>query len=876
MNEIKNAIIKANINAPGGNLELDNLQYSIRTVAALQSPADLENIIVSTKNNTPVFLKDIASVEDSYAKATSYFGMYKEGISQEKTVTPAISLTVTRNDSTDTIKPSNEIKELLENGKGKLYPEDVLITISNDMAVKVDEQLADVTGNAISGLLIIIIVLFLFIGFQESLIVSFVIPISLLCTFMLLQYSGMTLNRISLLALIIALGMLVDNAIVVMENINRIRGQGLDIKSASKFATNQVAQAVAASTLTTMAAFFPMALMSGIRGDFMKVIPITVMFAVGASLIISLIITPALCSRFLRTHKVKNKEKNPKLVLIQNILSVLLVFCLSLYAFSNGSFGLLSWSSAVLFSGAMYLKKFKYNNSPLNGSSFIKLYEGFMAGILRDKKRKLSILAVTLLIFIISLSVIPLGLLKIALVPTVDNPNISIVVETPTGYLLDDSGTVVKEIENVLFTYPEIDNFISKVGIEGANSAQLSVVLVPYEERARASMEIVDQLRADVKNIAGARITVNQGSRGLSGDIPISIELKGDNLEELAETAEDFKNILNSIPGVVEPSTSLGEGAPEIQVVVDRQRASLLGIDPTTIGTEIRNAVQGIKVSTLRENQKEVDIVIRTSAERFNTLRDLEKVYFTSSAGEKIAFTQVASLVETRGFSAIEHQDLQRIIKVEADLTKGITVNEVLSTFKSKISDYSVPGDVTISYGGESEATAEVFGELAVKMIVAVILVFIILVIEFNSLSQPLTILFTVPLAVIGVMFGLIITHNNFGMYAFMGVVSLVGIAVNNAIVLVDFTNDLRKKGYDMLDALTEAGKIRFLPVFITSMTTIGAILPLALKDLTYGEMGFTLIFGLMTSTVLTLVIIPILYSLVEEYKLQFQKKYPF
>ncbi|MFZ5967721.1 MAG: efflux RND transporter permease subunit [Bacillota bacterium] len=889
VSEIRNAISKSNVNAPGGELSLDGLNYNIRTVAAFNAVEEIENIIVSNKNSTPVFLKDVARVQDDFAQATSYSEMYVKGVSEDKDITHSISISIVKKDDADTIKPSEDIKKLLADQKGRLYPEDVFISITEDAAVEVDERLGDVTGNAISGLLLVIVVLFLFIGFRESLIVAFVIPLSLFASFILMNLYGMTFNTVSMLALILALGMLVDNAIVIMENIDRYRDEGMDISNASKIATNQVAPAVASSTLTTMAAFLSMAFMSGPMGEFLRVIPITVMFAIGSSLVISLAITPALCSRFLSKHKVERKDRNTRMEFIRNIMSVVLVFGISLYAFSDkGSFGWLSWTGAIIFSAAMVIKKFKFREDLGHDSKIIQAYTGFLSNILATKRRRIALILLALVLFVTSLATIPLGLLKIELVPATDTTSLSINVETPTGYLLEDTGSVITEIEQVLFSYPEIESFVSNVGNTGSrntiatasgrdksNTGKISVYLVPLEERERTSMEIVESLRRDMKDIAGAKITFEEARRGPSAGTPISIELRGDNLDELSGIANDFEETLTSINGVIEPNVSSGEGAPELQVVVHKQRASLLGLDPTMIASEIRNAIQGVKASTFKENQDEIDIMIRTYEEKFNTIKDIENIYFTNSMGEKIAFSQVAALEETKGLTAIDHDDLQRIVKVEADLSEGITMNEVLKEFQLKIKDYPMPEDISVSYGGEAETTEDTFAELFLNLIMAVILVYIILAIQFNSLSQPLTILFSVPLAVVGVMPGLILTNNSFGMYGFMGIVSLVGIAVNDAIVLVDYINYLKRDGYDMKDAIVEAGKTRFMPVLATSITTIGGILPLALKDLEYGQMGFALIFGLMTSTLLTLIFIPVLYSLSEEFKGWFQKKVP-
>lgn len=885
IDNIKSAIQYSNINAPGGDIELDDMQFNVRTVAEFEEIEEMEEIVVTVKDGLPIYLKDIAYIEDTSSDATSYSQIYDTSLSNGKSATMTITLSVMKDTDADIVGLSNEIKELIETGKGSLYPEDVFVAITGDEAVEVNEKLNDVVNNAISGLLIVIVVLFLFIGFRESIIVAFVIPLSLLSSFILMEYSGITLNTMSLVALILALGMLVDNAIVIMENIDRIRDEGLDVTSASKVATNQVAPAVFAATLTTISAFLPMAITSGMLGEFLKTIPITVMFAIGASFLISLVITPALCSRYLSKYKAKAKNTNSKLVFLRKILSIIFVFVLSLFAFmQDGKFGVLSWIGAIAFSGGMAIKEFKLSNSNHGDLKIIKHYINIMDKVLKSKVRRITVVIVAMAIFFASLLTIPLGILKIELFPTSDSTSITIDVETPSGYLLDDTSSVVSEVEEILFAYPEIESFVSKIGNTGnaiqsggdnPNTAKISIDLVEMEERERSSIEIVASLRKEVKNIAGADITVGQSSMGPGSDKPISIELKGENLDLLEEVANDFKDILAGIPGTAEVSTSIGDGSKEIQVDIDKTQASLLGLSPLSIGQEIRNAIQGVEVSQFKENQDEIDIIIRTSDEEITIIDDFNKIYFTSNTGEKIAFSRVASLVETKGYNSIEHDDLKRIVKIESEMDGSSNSNMILNQFRTKISSYNLPKDIEVSYGGDAKQINESFTDMFINMILAILLVYIILSIQFNSLSQPLVILFSLPLAIIGAILGLIITNNNFGLLSFMGIVSLVGIAVNDAIVLVDYTNYLRKKDYGLLEAIKEAGKTRFLPVLATSITTIGGILPLALEDPDYAQMGFALIFGLVASTVLTLLIIPIIYSLSEEFKIWFKKRVP-
>jgi HAE1 family hydrophobic/amphiphilic exporter-1 len=706
---------------------------------------------------------------------------------------------------------------------------------------------------------------------------------SLLSSFILMTYGGITLNSMSLVALILALGMLVDNAIVIMESIDRLRDEGVDVNTAAKNATNQVAPAVFSATLTTMAAFFPMAMIEGMMGQFLKSIPITIIFAIGSSFVISLSITPALCARFLSTHKVKSNHHGKLLTLIRKIISVAFVVTLSLLAFANnGKLELLSCIAAVIFGSLMALRAFILNGRSMGEIKFIKIYINILGGILRSIFKRLVLLIVAVSLFVGSVLAVTNGFLKIELMPSSDSTSLTIDIETPPGYLLEDTGTVVSKIEEIVLEYPEIKNVVSKVGSTGSmrssggsNTARVSIDLVPEEEREKSSTEMIDALRKNFDNIAGASITVEQQTMGPSSGKPINVRISGEDTATLGQVAHDVKSMLKGIDGTADVATSLEDGSPQLKILVDKERASALNVSISTITAGIRNALQGIEATTIKQNGEEIDIILHTNDNSINSVHDFENIYFTSNTGQKIQFSRVAYLEEAKGASAITHEDFKKVVSVESNVKDGINSTEVLKTLQEKLKDYALPEDTSISFEGEMRHIRQSFTGLLIAMLVAIFLVFLILSIQFNSLSQPLVILFSVPMAIIGAIGGLILTKNNFGVFGFMGIVSLVGIAVNDAIVLVDHINYLRKNGSPMIEAIKDGVRSRFLPVMATSITTIGGILPLALKNPDYAQMGFALIFGLIASTVLTLLFIPILYSIVEGLKIKIQRKIP-
>ncbi|MFT9494103.1 efflux RND transporter permease subunit [Anaerosolibacter sp.] len=887
LEQIKNAIALSNINFPGGDIVLDNKNYNIRTVGEFANVKDLENIVITYMGSSPLFLKDIAEIEDGYASPKSYSRMSNHLGTNDASVKKAVAITVKKKEEADVIKTSNKIHKLLEKGEGSLYPKELQVEVSGDTAEYVEDELGTVVQNSKSGLLLVIIVLFLFIGFGESLVVSMVIPLSIFIAFGLMDITGMTFNNITLFSLILAVGMLVDNGIVIMENIDRLRLMGLPTNLAAEVGTNQIAPAVASSTLTTLAAFFPIMLTTGIMGAFIKPIPITVIFALSASYFVAITITPALCTLVLKEHRrAERLAKHPLIEKGLQVASVLFVFVLSLYAFKNEEGGLLGFGTlsiifAVLFSGAMIAKKF-LRKGDRKEHFIIGGYGKILYDIVKSKWRRRAVVGTVFIAFVLSLALIPLGILKVEMFAQNDYTRLYVNIEAPLGTSLDTTSAIAEEVEKRLLSFKEIKSFVSNVGITGAdsletitvgsasnpNTARIIIDLHDKKVRDKTSMELAVIFREAIKDIPGAKIEVQELEDGPPTGKPIYIELNSENFEDLKLVADDFTGILKSLEGTRDVESSMEEGSPELQIKVDKKKASYLGLDDMTVALGIRNAVNGLKATTFRNNQDEIDVIIHTSKEKLQSKDDLEKIYFPSRLGQMIPLSQVAEVIETKSITAIHHEDLKRQVSIAADVLTGTIPGDVTKAFKEAISTYPIPESMTIGYGGEEESMQESFTDMFTNMVIAAILVFLILAIQFNSLSQPLIILFSVPMALIGVMPGLVLTGNTFGFVSFVGVVALVGIAVNDAIVLVDYINYLRKSGYSLQDAVKETGVTRFMPVMATTITTVGGILPITIRQPFFAPMGYALICGLSMATILTLLVVPVLYTMLEEFKM--------
>lgn len=887
LDQIKNIIATSNVNFPGGNIVLDDKNYNIRTVGQLENIKQLENLVIVYQDSGPLYLKDIATIIDGYKDTKSYSRLSVNMDSKEPIMKRSISISIKKKEDSDIIRTSSLIHEIIEVERGISYPDDLEVQISGDTAKFVRNSLGAVTSNALSGLFLVLIVLFLFIGFTEAVIVSTVIPLSILLALWMMKLNNMTFNTITLFSLVLAVGMLVDNAIVIMENIDRLRFKGLDAVTAASVGTNQIAPAVSAATLTTLAAFFPILLTPGIMGEYIKSIPLTVMFTLIGSFFVAMTITPAFCSILLKKHRsqIIVEHKNIKTI-FKKIFSILFIVILALAAFAeDGKIGLLSIIFAIIFGLMMAAKQF-IKQKKFEDGFIIRNYSKILYKIIQKKKLRWTVVISVFSIFLTSIALPILNILKVEMFAQSDFDRIYIDIETPNGTTIEITDKISKEIEKLMFEYDEIAGFVANIGITGADSfssisdnagdpniGRIILDLIPEENRDITSMDLAAQIRGKLKNITGAKINIVEAENGPPSEAPIAIDIMGEDLSKVEIVASDFEEMLRNIPGTRDVTSTVSEGDPELQIRIDKERAARYGLNDMSIAMSIRNAVNGLKATTYRVNQEEIDVIIKTSESKLNKKTDIERLYFYNSKGQTIEFNQVARLIETKGYTTIVHEEMKRRVKVTSQLKDGIVAADVSKIFDEKIANYNLPKGLTTTQGGEIGDIQETFLDMFINMIIAAILVYLILAVQFNSLSQPFIILFTVPMALIGVMYGLLLMGHNFGFVSFVGVVALVGIAVNDAIVLVDYINYLRKNGYELYDAVRETGITRFIPVMATTITTAGGILPITLKQEFFAPLGYALIFGLTVATVLTLVVVPVMYTMLEEGKLKKERK---
>ncbi len=709
--EIKDAILNNNVSTPLGEKVLNNVNYAVKTDNAYENIDDIKKTIVATRNGYPVFLKDLAAIEDTYKQQESYAVKGKNLHSGEDSVNQAVYLAIYKKKNMDTVKINMMIRDTIEHSKGSLIPDNLDISYSSDMSKYINQSLNDVFGNAATGLLCVIIILFLFINLSESLIAAFVIPISLLITIICFQYINISYNILSAMGLIMALGMLVDNAIVLIESINMNKQKASSIAEAVRRAVNEVGPAICSSTLTTVGALFPLAILSGDEGKIIRIIPIAAIIALIASFAVSIIITPTLCSRFLKIKTVGLSKR-------KKVLLIILIAILSLFAFSNnGKLTIVSFLGLMVFSMASYIKLFRNTHSI--SERVINRYKRFLSQMLVSKRKRRILFVVTTLIFLVSLVPLLTDILPKEAMPVTDNTTIYVNISLPKGSTLEDGKALLGDVHKTLSSYQEIETYIAEFSKE---KISITAELFKKEKRKTHSKYIMSSLSNDFKKIPGIKSKVTNPDSEEEGS-PISIELRGDDLKLLKSYANEYKNILNGIKGVTDTRISTEDGQPQFKIKYNKEKAAMLGLNPSNMDYEIWQTLNSEKITTLKENNKEIDIRLKSSDLSFHKKDDFNNILFSTSEGNKIPFQSIATTKKAEGVNIIQHTDNKRTIKILAESDPSITVNSILAEFKSKIknSEHKSNENVEVYYTGYAEKMDDSYSDMQNKMILALI-----------------------------------------------------------------------------------------------------------------------------------------------------------
>jgi multidrug efflux pump subunit AcrB len=806
--KIIEAIQGANENIPGGYIDIGASRFNVQTSGSYKSIDDIKNTIINSRENNLLYLKDLAEIYYAY-EDKSYYARF-----QGKT---AVYITVSQKTGTNIFSIRDALEDQIISFKKKLTKSVQLETVF-DQSDSVAYRLNGFFLNLFQGLLLVGMVVFLAVGLRASVIVILAIPISIMIGLGFIDLSNYGLEQMSIAGLVIALGLLVDNAIVVIENISRFMRLGYSKKDAAIQGTSQIAWAVVSSTTTTILAFVPIMMMQNITGDFIRSMPVTVVYTLSASLLISLILTPFLSQKFLKMEDVKNES------LMRRFLN---------HEIEN-----------------RYRKTLDY--------------------VLKNPKR---IILLTLIIFISSLALFPL--IGVSFFPKAEKPQFIINIDTPEGTNLQRTDQITQFVDSVLISEPAIKHYAVNIGhgnpriyynvIPRRNSSTFAQFFVTLKEQDLDIFEqLIKDLRIKLKNLPGAKIEIKEFEQGPPVEAPIAVRILGDNLTTLKKVASNIEDIISNTKGTINIKNPLSTTKTDIHIKINRDKAGFLGIPLIEIDRTVRASLVGLPVSKFRDREgKEYNITIRLPFEKKINIEDLDKIYVSSVTGVQIPLRQIASIQFIASPMLINHYNLERNVTITSDVIGDLSVDGITKEIIVKLERYAWPKGYYYNMGGELESREESFGGMAKAGIVAIIGIFAVLVLQFRSYSQPLIVFSAIPLAVVGSMLALFITGNSFSFTAFIGLTSLVGIVVNNSIILVDYTNRLRTDGKDIISALKEAGETRFIPIVLTTATTVGGLLPLTIGGGTlWAPMGWTIIGGLMLSTVLTLLVVPVLYKL--------------
>ncbi|MDO4530795.1 MAG: efflux RND transporter permease subunit [Bacillota bacterium] len=815
-NTISGILAAENMNLPSGSLSQGDTTVSIRTIGEFTSIQDIQNLPIPTATGAVVHLSDVARVEEVEADRSSF-----SYINGEK----GIIISVDKQSTANLVKVSDALKAEMEDLQ-KDFPELEMYMLT-DTAEYIELSLSNITQTAFLAAIIAFFVLFLFLKNAVTAgIIAVSIPTSIMATFAMMYVTGINMNMISMGGVAIGIGMLVDNSVVVLDSIYQYYERGYSASEAAEVGAKEVSMAITASTLTTVAVFVPLALTGGTTGAMMQNLSFTIVYALVASVIVALTFVPMACALLLKREVKTFQWKNIKFL-----------------AFLD------HWDAAI--------------------DMLSRKYEGMLKWALAHRKK--TVISVVV-VFILSLFCIPLA--GMDFMAAMDQGSASVTVTLPNGTDLDTTEETTLEVLYRLQNIEEVDMVYANVGSgmmsAGTNAASVTVNLVEKADRSRSTDEVVAEIEGLLADIAGAEITVasSDAAMGSMGGSDVTMNVYGYDSKTLVEAEKALVEYLETIPGLSKVEGSTGDTVPEAMITIDRGKASQYGITTAAVAGALNTAISGSTATEYKVDGTEIDVVLRYDTEQVNYLTDLNDLTVTSGMGTQVPLGNIATITMGETATTIMRENQKNYITINAD-AGDMSGNEAQELVIDAMKDFELPEGCYYEFGGMMEMMNESFGQLGVAMVVAVLLVYMIMASQFESLRYPFIVMFSMPLAITGAIFGLLITGNTITMPAMMGFVMLIGMVVNNGIVLVDYTNQLMDRGMNCYDALTSAGPRRLRPILMTTLTTVLGMLPMALAASEGSEMmqalAIGVIFGLTLSTVVTLVFIPVLYMWMNE-----------
>jgi hydrophobic/amphiphilic exporter-1 (mainly G- bacteria), HAE1 family len=824
LSQVNQVLQMENFNSSSGTVNEDQRQYFVRSMQQFETIDDIKEVAILTSTGNIVYLRDIANIVDGYKDDTQLTRVDQGS---------AVGIHLMKQSDANTVEACDAVKAEL----AKIQAEsdvDLNFKIVTDQSSFIKQSLQSTQTTMWEGALLAMLVLFLFLrNLRSTFIVFTAIPLSIVATFILMYFNGNTLNLITLGGLSLGVGRMVDDSIVVFENIYRHRKLGLPPLEAALTGASEVGSAVIAATMTLIAVFLPILFVQGLASVIFKPMAITISFAIFCSLMVALTVVPLMASRMLTEEAIKDREGGSGRI-----------------AAMVNKFG--DWIDGL---GERYTKLIKWSLD----------------------HRKIVSIGVTVLM-ILSVALTPL--IGAEFLPSTDSGEIAISVETDQGSRLENTDQIMGQIEDKLHSLPEVATIFSSIGGSAnmfldtgtqADQGTISLKLVPKSERRKSVTAMAEEIRTQLSDIAGAKINVSvtDMTSGMMSGSGVNVRIEGDDLTVLKTLSDQVTTIVSNVPGTREVAASLSDGKPEVQIKIDRQRAAALGLTPMQVSAEIKNAMQGTVATRYKVEGTEVDVRVSYIPQNHEDLEYLQNLDIRSSTGAMIKLSQIATFELAQGPVRITRVDQVR----EADITANLLnrdLKSVVSDIQAQVVNINLPAGYTIEYTGANEDMMESFSSLGVAFILALLLVYAVMAIQYESFFNPFIIMFSVPTAFIGIVFGLFLTGRSFSVPAFIGIIMLVGIVVSNAIVMVDYLERLRRRGMEREAAIIEAGRVRLRPILMTAFATILAMLPLGLGLGEGAEMSSPLatvvIGGLLVSTLITLFLVPVVYTVCDDW----------
>ena len=828
--DIMGALQRQNVELPGGRIESLSKEYTIKVKGEFLNVPDFNDLVIAYDKGAPVRLRDVGKAEDGMQE--------KRDIARFNGI-PAVGMGVQKQSGTNTVAVVNAVKAEIEK-INKTLPPGMNLNIAIDQSTFIRRSIAEVQKHLILGSLFAILAVFIFLGNVRTTLISAVaLPISIIATFALIRVFGFTFNNMTMLALTLSVGLLIDDAIIVIENIYRHVEEGMAPREAATFATTEIGLAVMATTFAIVAIFLPVAFMKGMIGRFFLQFALTVVFSVLVSLLVSFTLTPMMASIFLK--RVVVKKGNP--------------------------------------SGAPASIKTHHRLADGFNRGYKKLEAGYRRVLVFSLDHRVIMLVGALLLFAGSLYTTKY--LGKEFVPPEDQGQFIVRLEAPIDYSVDKADELFRPAEEILRKMPEVKAVFYRLGIGGSiNRAIMMTSLIPKSERKKSQMDLKKEIRQRLRQFPGLKVSAEDFSLigGGQRQVPIQYSIRGPDLAAIQGYAKQIAGNFSKIPGIVDVDTSLEMGKPELKVYIDRDKAADLGVDVATIAQAINLLISGETDVTKYKDEtrgKRYDLRIRLNPEERRDPDDLGKLYVRSRDGRLVELRNFVRVQEGGGPSVINREDRQRAITLFASL-EGVPLGEAMEGLNA-IAAKILPPDYLPKYRGQADTMQESFGFLLFAIVLGVIMAYMVLAAQFESFVHPFTVLLAMPLSFIGAFGALLLTGNTISIFSFIGLILLMGLVKKNAILLVDYTNVLRERGLSRREAILEAGPVRLRPILMTTFAMVFGMLPVAFGvgegAETRSPMGIAVIGGLLTSLFLTLVVVPAAYDLFDDFQGFFTKR---